>query len=116
MTFPREDDGAPRRGRAAACEADNFAAVIQFLAFLKTHGPTSPKDWMNYGVYASQSCEIPAVGFEERRARADEIAIRLGDTPTWRNGYYMAVRQDAVLRTVIDFFPPILAADAEDAA
>jgi|SRR5271165_6506243 len=116
MTFPREDDGAPRRGRAAACEADNFAAVIQFPAFLKTHGPRSLKDWMNYGVYVSQSCEIPAASFEERKTRADEIAIRLGGAPTWRNGYYMAVRQDAVLRTVIGFFPPILAADAEDAA
>jgi len=116
MTFPREDDGAPRRRRAAACEADNFAAVIQFPAFLKTHGPRSLKDWMNYGVCVSQSCEIPAVSFEERKAGADEIAIRLGGTPSWRNGYHMKVRQDVVLRTVIDFFPPILAADAEDAA
>ena len=24
---------------------------------------------MNYGVYVSQSCEIPAVSFEERKAR-----------------------------------------------
>ena len=116
MTFPREDDGAPRRRRGAACEADNFAAVIQFLAFLKTHGARSLKDWMHYGVYVSQSCEIPAVSFEERKARADEIAVTPGGTPTWRNGYYMAVRQDVVLRTVIDFFPPILAPDAEDAA
>ncbi len=68
MTFPREDDGAPRRGRTAACESDNFAGVIQFLAFLKTHGPRSLKDWMHNGVCASQSCEIPAVGFEERKA------------------------------------------------
>jgi hypothetical protein len=98
MTFPLEDDGAPRRRRAAACEADNFAAVIQFPAFLKTHGPRSLKDWMNYGVYASRSCEIPAVSFEKRKTRADEIAIRLGGAPTWRNGYYMAVRQDAVPR------------------
>jgi hypothetical protein len=116
MTFPRQDDGAPRRGRPAAREADNFAAVIQFPAFLKTHGPRSLKDWINYGVYVSRSCEIPAVSFEQRKARADEIGIRLGGTPTWRNGYCMTVRQDAVLRTVVDFFPPILAADAEDAA
>ena len=75
MTFPRQDDGAARRGRADACEPDNFAAVIQFSAFLKTHGPRSLKDWMNYGIDASQSCEIPAVSFEERKTRADEIAI-----------------------------------------
>ena len=116
MTFPREDDGAPRCGRTAACESDNFAGVIQFLAFLKTHGPRSLKDWMHYGVCASQSCEIPAVGFEERKAGADEIAISLGGTPSWRNGYHMTMRQDVVPRTVIDFFPPILAADAKDAA
>ncbi len=115
MTFPREDV-APRRGRAAACEADNFAAVIQFPAFLKTHGPRSLKDWMNYGVCVSRSRDIPAVGFEERKARADEVVSRLGGIPSWRNGYYMAVRQHAVLRTVIDVFPSILAADAEDAA
>jgi hypothetical protein len=30
MTFPREDDGAPRRGRAAACEAviDFFPSIL----------------------------------------------------------------------------------------
>jgi hypothetical protein len=116
LTFPRQDNAAPRRGRAAVCEADNFAAVIQLPAFLKTHGPRSLKDWMSYGICASQSCEIPAVSFRERTAGTDEIADVLGATSAWRDGYYMPVHQNAVLRTVIDFFPPILAADAEDAA
>lgn len=116
MAFPREDDLAPRRGRMAARRADYFAGAMQFLAFLKTHGLGPLDDFTNYGSRATLSCEIPAGSFEERKARADEIASSISATPTWRNGYYMAVRQDAILRTEIYLFPPILAADAEDAA
>jgi hypothetical protein len=90
--------------------------AIQFLAFVKTHGLRPLDDFTNYGAHASRSYEIPAGSFGERKARADEIARSIGATPTWRNGYYVAVRQDAILRTEIHFFPPILAADAEDAA
>jgi len=117
MAFPREDDLAPRPGRMAARRAEYLAGAIQFLAFLRTtHGLGPLEDWTNYGPFASLSYEIPAGSFRERRAQADEIASIIGATPSWRNGYYMAVRQDAVLRTQIHFFPPILAADAEDAA
>ncbi len=116
MAFPHEDDLALRRGRMAARRADYFAGAIQFLAFVKTHGLGPLDDFTNYGAHASRSYEIPAGSFGERKARADEIARSIGATPTWRNGYYVAVRQDAILRTEIHFFPPILAADAEDAA
>jgi hypothetical protein len=116
MAFPREDDLAPRRGREAARRADYFAGAVQFLAFLKTHELGPLDNFTNYGSCASLSYEIPAGSFRERRARADEIASSISATPTWRNGCYMAVRQDGLLRTQIHFFPPILAADAEDAA
>ena len=115
MAFPEKDDLAPRHGRMAARRADYFAGAIQFLAFLQTCR-LPPQDFTNNGCDASQWYEIAAGSFRERKAQADEIADGLGARPTWRNGYYMAVRQEAFLRTEIHFFPPILAADAEDAA
>ena len=62
-----------------------------------------------------QTFEVPAGSFGERKAKADEIARKLGATAEWRNGYYMPVRQDGPLRTELHFAPLILAADAEDA-
>jgi hypothetical protein len=115
MTFPQEDDLAPRFGRMAARRAGGMAAGMQFLAFLRTRGP-GPVDWSSEGVFASVTYRIPAGSFGERKAQADEIASRVGATPSWRNGYYIAVRHDAVLRTEIYFLPPIRAAEAEDAA
>jgi hypothetical protein len=114
MAFPQEDDLVPRRRRMAARRADDFAGAMQFLAFLRTHGPLD--HFTSYGWRASWAYEIPPGSFGKRKARADEIAGSVSATPMWRNGYYMAVRQEAILRTEIHFFPPILAADAEDAA
>lgn len=116
MAFPGDDGLAPRHGRMAARRADYFAGAMQFLAFLKTRGLGPLDDFTNYGSLATWSCRIPEGSFGERKARADEIASSFSATPTWRNGYYMAVREDAILRTEVHFFPPILAADADDAA
>ena len=93
MAFPQEDDLVPRRRRMAARRADDFAGAMQFLAFLRTHGPLD--HFTSCGLPRKLGIEIPPGSFGKRKARADEIAGSISATPTWRNGYYMAVRQDA---------------------
>ena len=111
MAFPQRSDLVPRRMRHAARRADHLAAAMQLLAFLKTFG--LPFDFTD-GAYMSQTYHVPPGSFGERKAQADEIAGGLGVKPKWRNGYYMAMRQDQLTRMEVHFSPLILAADAEE--
>jgi hypothetical protein len=112
MSFPNEDDLRSRRGRMAARRVDYFAGVMQFMAFLKTYG-MGPVDEYTDGCHMTQSFEIPAGSPEERKAQADKLVQAFGAVPEWCNGRYMAVRQDAFVRTVVHFCPPILAPGGE---
>jgi hypothetical protein len=112
MTIPEENDLVPRRVRWAARRTEHLAGYIQAIAFLKTHG-MGPPDSLEPGAMV-QTFEVRPGSFEERKARADQLARAYGAATEWRNGYYMAVREDALVRMEFHFFPLILAADAEE--
>ncbi len=92
-----------RSRRRAVQRADYFDGSISLLAFLKANPVPSAESVTGEFVISSEG--NPA----DRKARADELAARLGATAQWRNGYYVATLQGVE----IHFDPPIFARDID---
>jgi hypothetical protein len=104
MTLDQEGRFLPERRRSAAVRAERLARFADLMAHFKsaTGGPPPAVMIETFDVTGSPG---------ERKAQADQIAQRMGATPEWFNGYYMATTTSDGFPVEFHFNPPIFASD-----
>jgi hypothetical protein len=108
--LPGLPDPLCRRAAARVGYLDNLISAAAFLMAYPW-----PDDFeIDPSSSLSQQYLIPEGKPAERKARADEIATRVGAATEWRNGYYMARLNCVTMDVKIHFYPPIFLADVGD--